>query len=490
MFRTWGNIKRHFEVMKSACSLQQDPSVLVELVCHRYVEFATKNLRKRYWYGNSEDLSQLAQQLKGSSIDPLCNSKFYLVTELPLKRRSRMYVFNVRGKPISDKKSGIEIQADRSSAERCTSKRRAEIGGNIKARSETGSKVKEVCTSSRAATDGDTCVVCVERCNAADQDVLKTISNLDQPITDFFANRFQIEHDDLPVDCYNKRNQPFSLDLNFRSIRLRFTKLPETIQESIGRQLVSAGNLEILEIPENPLIANHILSSLHKKPHLKVLGFNNCGLSEEQCISICEQLEFLPELTYISLAKNKISPKAMKSLTESLSHWESRPLLLHVYECDIDTSSCTELLNALTRCQGLQKLDVSGNPIGGAFAALDPHVMYSSLMELEMRSTPLTGSDVQALGAIMGSNGMPQLWKLQLGYNSPRYPRKLTFTRDAVVEALKGEPTETWEALGVILDKVKDVELWDGTSSTHRIEMKKVEKELARRLQVTLGKVK
>ena len=445
MLPSWRNITRHFEVVKLACALMDDSSSLVELVCQKFVENAVHNIRRRLWYGRVETLQEFAQELNGKSLDPLCNSQFYYVTELPLRRRSRMYVFDVGNKPINDEQMEIDVD-----------------------------------------TSVDPCVICIEKHNAADQEVLQTISNLNQPITDLFTDSLETECNQLGSDLDQIANGPFGIDSTAGSIRLKLTKLPLSIQKGLGQQLASAEKLEILEIPELPFIVDNLLGSVCTKKQLKLLNFSSCRLSEEQCTSICEQMKWLPCLVSINLGKNQMTSRSLASLTESLRFWGSRQLMLFLYRCDIDSSSCTELLKVLSSCTGLQKLDISGNPIGLAFEALHPRLVYPALMELETRLTPLSGADIQALGAIIRNNGMPQLWKLQLGYNSRRSPTKRLFTVDAVKEALEGEPKETYDALRVILEKVKDVELWVGV---HKIEMKKVDIELARKLQVMLGKV-
>ena len=434
---------RHFEVVKLACALMDDPSSLVELVCQKFVENAVHNMRRRLSYGRVKTLQEFAQELKGQSLDPLCNSQFYYVTELPLRRRSRMYVFDVGNKPTNDEQMEIDVD-----------------------------------------TSMNPCVICIEKLNAADLEVLETISNLNQPITDLLTDSLEIECNQLGSDL--DKIVPFRLDSTAGSIRLKLTKLPLSIQIALGQQLASAEKLEILEIPELPFTVDNVLGSFYTKKQLKLFNFSNCRLSDEQCTSICEQMKLLPCLASINLGKNKMSARSVMSLTESLRSWGSRQLMLFLYQCDINSSSCTELLKVLSSCTGLQKLDISGNPIGLALAALHPRLVYPALMELETRFAPLSGADIQALGAIMRNNGTPQLWKLQLGYNSRRSPTKRLFTVDAVKEALEGEPKETYDALGVILEKVKDVELWVGV---HKIEMKKVDIELARKLKVMLGKI-
>ena len=336
---------RHFEVVKMACALMDDPSTLVELVCQKFVDNAVHNIRRRLWYGKVETLCDFAQELKGKSLDPLCNSQFYYVTELPLKRRSRMYVFDVRDKPISDEKREID---DNSSI--------------------------------------DKCVVCIERSNAADKEVLETISNLNQPIMDLFTD-ILMEHNEPSSDFDKRENGPFRLDSTVGSIRLKLTTLPLRVQNGLGQQLASAEKLEILEIPELPFIVDNLLSSVHTKTNLKLLNFYNCRLSEDQCTSLCEQFKLLPHLVSINLGKNRMSSQSLRSLAASLHSWGSRPLMLYLVQCGMCPSSCSELLKVLHLCTGLQKLDISANPIGGAFAALHPRLVYPSLMELETRLT-------------------------------------------------------------------------------------------------------
>ena len=102
------------------------------------------------------------------------------------------------------------------------------------------------------------------------------------------------------------------------------------------------------------------------------------------------------------------------SLVESLKDWHPKELFLHLYECKIDTSGCIKLLKALSDIN-LVKLDISENPIEGAFAELDPGLDYPFLRDYEMRSTPLTSGDLLALKDMIKTNKLPDLQNLLLG---------------------------------------------------------------------------
>ena len=248
MFKSFSDVAENFDVVKSACVLMEDASDFMEHICEKFVENAKACLRKRRWYGGVRVLSALAAKVK--NVNPLCNEHFYFVTKLPLVRSSRMYQFEVESKCVTSRRSNMDDEYV-------------------------------------------PCVVCIERRNRQNLDVLKAISETGQTITDLFL-------DMCNMDCSSVLEIPgkiFKLDPGAKSVRLRHTNLAQKIQNDPGDQLVSCQEIELLEIPEKPYIAQKVLSNLHTKVHLEILVLAECGLSEAQCSSICEQLQHLPHLT-------------------------------------------------------------------------------------------------------------------------------------------------------------------------------------------------
>ena len=97
MFQSWADIEKHWTAIKFACGLQQDSSEIVDYVCKRFSEMWLHMMRTRGIYNVSElslgPLIELSQEMREKKIDPLQTEHFSFITDIPLKRRSKLYVF-------------------------------------------------------------------------------------------------------------------------------------------------------------------------------------------------------------------------------------------------------------------------------------------------------------------------------------------------------------------------------------------------------------
>ena len=133
-----------------------------------------------------------------------------------------------------------------------------------------------------------------------------------------------------------------------------------------------------------------------------------CYLSENKVYKICEQLSHLPNLEYCFLSGNDLRD-AVSVLAESIKSWGMNTTLdaLRLRNCNITPDGCSRLLEALGLCQNLGYLDLSCNPIGGAFEALIFKPVYPCLHKLDLEGTSLTSGDMQAIDSLIKENKMP-----------------------------------------------------------------------------------
>ena len=97
MFQSWADIEKHWTAIKFACGLQQDSSGIVDYVCKRFSEMWLHMMRRRGIYNVSElslgRLIELSQEMREKKNDPLQTEHFSFITDIPMKRRSKLYVF-------------------------------------------------------------------------------------------------------------------------------------------------------------------------------------------------------------------------------------------------------------------------------------------------------------------------------------------------------------------------------------------------------------
>ena len=130
--------------------------------------------------------------------------------------------------------------------------------------------------------------------------------------------------------------------------------------------------------------------------------------------------------------------------------------------CNITADGCSRLLEALGVCTNLYYLDLSDNPIGGAFEALISKPVYPHLLDLYLNGTSLTSGDLQAIDALIEENKMmPQLRVLYLSYDN--------------LDNLELNTLETLESLHSIIQKVRYVFFYKGA---YRQDLEKIQERI------------
>ena len=70
-----------------------NPSTLVDCMYQLFVEYQVDVFTSTWKPHDVEPLVDIVKETKGNSIDPLCNRHLYYVTQVPLRRKSQLYVF-------------------------------------------------------------------------------------------------------------------------------------------------------------------------------------------------------------------------------------------------------------------------------------------------------------------------------------------------------------------------------------------------------------
>ena len=156
------------------------------------------------------------------------------------------------------------------------------------------------------------------------------------------------------------------------------------------------------------------ITSWKRESFLVKLNLNGCGIKD--CTHLVEALGTCKLLLKLTLSNNQIGTEGCRNLARSIRSWGENSALqgLYINNCQLDPDGSGELLNALAACPQLITMDISGNAIGKGFQRLIPHSVFPRLIELEMNNTSLAELDVQVLGDIISSGGMPRLWSFAL----------------------------------------------------------------------------
>ena len=401
---------------------------------------------------------------KELDVDPVCNPFYYYVEKLPLKRRSRWYLFD----EVSFLRS--EYRAD-------------------------GTDVTNV---------SETCGVWIGDTDLPREEILTALSKQKQTITYLrigFRDIYPRHIDSRTTVKDGDINFP-QLDGNARYFHIEYLLLPLNIEEDLGHQLSSRDKLQHLHIPKMTHTAPLIVRNIAAKTNLTHLDIRHCGLPEDLCIILCEQLQSLHRLQYLNLSKNHIGSEGAERLAESIASWgpDSPLKSLYLSGCNIEASGAEKLLAALASCTELVVLFITNNRIGGAFEALSPRLVCPRLWDIWTVRTSLTEGDIRSIAARINNQGLPRLDRLWLRYQKLAERSSVRDGDDdddddddevlsewrrnelIVAEILKTESDEMLEAWRTIAQKVEDVRLLEGNVSIFITQKKTlIEQEVERR---------
>ena len=424
MYESWRDIIRKSEVFLFMCGIMEDPSPAIDHMCEQY---ATEISTGPEYAFEQYYLFKITQEVRSKKqfLNPLCNEQFYHVWELPLKRQSRMYHFG-------HNLDWLGIGSNASTAQ----------------------------MAHKMETHISDCRVLISKTSLPPRDVLQAISTLRQTITYLQIDNPFVLRDEA---CDNIPVHIFKIDPSATYIVMYANVvLPKAVSKHLGREISTCYNLSELRIPNQHFIAEEITDFLGTNRNLRKLDVEDCYLSENKVYKICEQLSQLSNLYYCGLSGNDLGD-AISVLAESIKSWGTNTTLEELYfqHCNITADGCSRLLEALGVCTNLLYLDLSDNPIGGAFETLISKPVYPHLLDLCLKGTSLTSGDLQAIDALIEENKMPLLYLLYLSYDN--------------LDNLELNTLETLESLHSIIQKVRYVYFYKGA---YRQDLEKIQERI------------
>ena len=357
------------------------------------------------------------------------------------------------------------------------------------------------------------CKIAVIRSNLPPADILTTIANMNQTISELYMGSFKCDETMEVV-----RESVFKMDQEARHVNFNGCKLPPPVQKDLGMQLSGLQKLETLIIVSSPSVLPPIVATLGNMTNLRQLILPSCGLSEEQCSILCQQLKTVPLLEVLDLKKAPLGASGGRYLAESITFWGANPPIkelilkeanistsgsvplmqsfttcrnlkklmlfedclaeainqlsdalkawgpistlswLDLYDCNIDQSGCTLLMTSLSNYTNVGVLRLSKNSIGGAFQALNSRLNYPRLSDLDMPDTSLLKGDILPLESYINNNRMPSLNKLVIGYKG--------------IKEFDNEGDGVLKALAVMVKKVRSFGLKEGNVSLTKDKIK------------------
>ena len=223
-------------------------------------------------------------------------------------------------------------------------------------------------------------------------------------------------------DSFKWKKQLFQIDQHAKSIQIteEGCNLPQNVQTDLGRQISLCSELQSLKISGLPFMAKEVAHYLVQNVGLKHLdisecllrhrrvrpvGFPNiaplplvnpanfatpmsmqgafgvhgslfagqsgfqgecdpneaCGLSEDLCSVLCQQLKSLVHLKQLNLNNNPLGTKGAHHLAESIRSWGSDSTLKQLNLSGCKMQDCGYLLESLASCKEIVTLDLSRN---------------------------------------------------------------------------------------------------------------------------------
>ena len=490
MFPSWGDVLVHIEVVKVVVGLIDDPARFVNYVCEKFAEEAIQQIRQGNEFSDLHLLVDITKESRDKSIDPLCNKHLYYVSELPLKMKSKLYIFGERVK--------FPERALSSVAE--------------------GPITMEMCA------------VVIDKPQRPPIAILKAISGLKQSITDLHIR-------DADLSGW-KGKEVIRLDPQAKSARFDqglvcTSEVPTDFQAELGNQLSSCYQLEHLSMFKLPLAAEKMIDSLGANTNLRSLNMAECFLTEKQSRILCKQLQSLNQLQELYLGWNIIGNCGAELLAESIRSWGPDPVLeslhlqscrigncnnlttalescrklkslrlsgdfigktaannlarsiaswgmasalqeMYLNDCHIQPSSLVQVMGALVSCRKLAWLDFSGNPVASGLQSLDYYLVFPELRWFDVTNSSLRAEDFQNLARLVNNHGMPKLECLGLGYGKMKQTdvedTSYTDLQTRFKHSFRDESDETLEALKIILNRVGAVRLSEGDFEIEKLE--------------------
>ncbi|XP_037064738.1 NACHT, LRR and PYD domains-containing protein 5-like [Peromyscus leucopus] len=157
----------------------------------------------------------------------------------------------------------------------------------------------------------------------------------------------------------------------------------------------------------------------HRNCSLETLRLDSCELTSACYLEISKLLLSTTSLKSLSLARNKVVEKSMRSLCEALSSSQCSLQKLILDSCDLTSASCGFLALMLINNKKLTHLSLTMNPMEDGGVKLLCEALREPtchLQELELVDCQLTEDCCEDLACVITAN--KQLTSLDLGNNA------------------------------------------------------------------------
>ena len=148
--------------------------------------------------------------------------------------------------------------------------------------------------------------------------------------------------------------------------------LTEAASLELVQSLSKCKKLTSLDLGQNSLAeAGHQLAqsirSWGDEPPLHELWLYNCSLTEAASLELVQSLSKCKQLTKLNLSKNKLD-EAGYQLVQSIRSWGDEPPLqkLWLHNCSLTATASLDLVQSLATCKHLTNLSLSENKLGEA----------------------------------------------------------------------------------------------------------------------------
>ena len=432
MLTSWNDVLKQFGVIKFSCSYSAKSSVVVGRVCELFVESMQACMRAplESYYLNAQEMQvllDLAKEREPWGIDPICNEFVNIVSDLPLSVSSQFYIV---------------------SQQLC-------------------SKVEYTRNTNRTIiSEGlQGCSIFIEWPKNI-ENTIQFLGNLNQTVTDLHVHGLNICETGRDIQSTN-----IKMDSQAESCTLFDCSFPDRVQKDLGYQLSKCDKLKVLNIPSMPCMAQEVVPHIINFNFLAGLNLTNCKISEQLSWKLCVNLRFTPHLKMLDLSFNDIGPKGARILAESINRGGNGPPLVWMYlkGCNLDSTSCVSVMEALVSCKELYGIDVSENELGGTLQALEMHGICPQPVSLIMTNTSLFDQDIRALATMIEKGDMIRLAGLSLGYSKLRVvsddpKNQIDIFSNILDPILRDETTDTLLAWNIILANVKQVYLSESSN--------------------------
>ena len=233
--------------------------------------------------GDLKPLVMCAKEIAFAGSDMLCNPFISFVTRVPWEMHSKLYIFG----PMYDYLF-----------------RFSKNEGNFVP--EAIPAVPEKCSI----------VIRYEPCIGV-ADTLRTISDLNQPITNLYVHEIRDKKDNRVII----KNPVFTLDSDAKCVSIDWPEMPILEQKNLANHVARCKCIEILSTPHLPTIAKAVVPKLGNFQFLVCLDFGYCELCNETCYSMCTHVRSMKKLEELDLSVNSIDNNGVEALTDSISSW-------------------------------------------------------------------------------------------------------------------------------------------------------------------------